>query len=364
MLRIEMLPAAQGDALWIEYGDPDQPRRILIDGGTKSSWPQGLKARVEALPVDQRTFELLIVTHIDADHIDGALALLRDDTLGASFGDVWFNGWRHLPDTPLESLGPVEGELLTQTLVTRAIPWNDAFEQRAVGVNTEGALPRKEFADDLTLTILAPYAQQLANLKPVWAKVVREAGLEPGQPAEEIPKEPLPEGLERLGPDALPDVPALAEVPFHADTAQANGSTIVVLLEHDGKSALLCGDAFPAVVLLSVQRLLQERGTEKFATDAFKLPHHGSHANISKELLEKIDTRRFLLSSNGSHTRHPHPEAVARVLVTTAPEASLLFNYRTHFNEVWDAEELKSDFHYEAVYPAGGVTGLMVELAP
>jgi len=362
VLRIEMLPAAQGDALWIEYGDGARPRRILIDGGTKSSWPEGLKARIEALSPDERNFELLIVTHVDADHIDGALALLRDEALGATFGDVWFNGWRHLPDTPLESLGPVEGELLTQTLVTRDIPWNEAFGQRAVGVNPDAALPRKEFADGLTLTVLSPYAQQLANLKPVWNKAVRDAGLEPGQPAAETPTEPLPEGLEQLGPAGLPDVLALAAVPFHADTAQANGSTIAVLLEHDGVSAVLCGDAFPAVVQTSVQRLLEERNAERLTTDAFKLPHHGSHANISKELLEKIDTRHFLFSSNGSHTRHPHLEAVARVLVTTAPGSSLLFNYRTSFNEAWDAGELKGELHYETLYPAEGATGLTVDL--
>lgn len=362
VLRIEMLPAAQGDALWIEYGDESQPRRILIDGGTKSSWPGGLKARVEALPAAERKFELLIVTHVDADHIDGALALLRDDSLGATFGDVWFNGWRHLPDTPLESLGPVEGELLTEALVTRQIPWNDAFGGRAVGVNVEGALPRKEFEDGLTLTVLSPYAQQLANLKPVWNKVVREAGLEPGEPAEETPTEPLPEGLEHLGPEGLPDVSALAATPFKADTAEANGSTIAVLLEHDGMSAVLCGDAFPTVVLTSVERLLEERGTHRLATDAFKLPHHGSHANISKELLETIDTRHFLFSSNGSHTRHPHPESVARALVTTAAGSSLFFNYRTHFNEAWDEEKLKDDFHYEAVYPDQGTLGLTVDL--
>jgi hypothetical protein len=363
MLRIEMLPAAQGDALWIEYGEEAHLRRILVDGGTKTSWPNGLKARVESLPPAERSFELLIVTHVDADHIDGALALLRDDSLGATFGDVWFNGWRHLPDTPLESLGPVEGELLTEALVNRQIPWNDAFGGRAVGVNVKGALPRKEFEDGLTLTVLSPYAQQLANLKPVWNKVVREAGLEPGEPAEETPTEPLPEGLEHLGPDGRPDVPALAATPFKADTAEANGSTIAVLLEHDGMSAILCGDAFPAVVLTSVQRLVQERGTDRLATDAFKLPHHGSHANISKELLERIDTRRFLFSSNGAHTRHPHPESVARALVTKTAESSLFFNYRTHFNEAWDEQELKNDFQYEASYPGQGAVGLTVDLA-
>ena len=34
MFSIEMLPAQQGDALWIEYGSAAKPHRILVDGGT------------------------------------------------------------------------------------------------------------------------------------------------------------------------------------------------------------------------------------------------------------------------------------------------------------------------------------------
>ncbi len=362
MLRIDMLPADQGDALWIEYGDEAHPRRILIDGGTAHSWPDGLRARVEALPPAERKFELLIVTHIDNDHIDGALALLRDEELGATFGDVWFNGWRHLPDTPLESLGPVEGELLTDTLVTRNIPWNEAFNGRAVGVNPEGKLPRVELDGDVSLSVLSPMAKQLFDLKQAWRKVIEDAGLEPGKPPKATEPEPLPEGLERLGPDEVPDVAALAAVPFKADTAEANGSTIVVLLEHEGTSAVLCGDAFPAVVLSSLERLLEERGSDKLKTDAFKLPHHGSHANISTDLLAKLDCPRYLFSSNGAHTRHPHPESVARVLVTRQDAPALLFNYETRYNKVWSTQELQDQHHYEAVFPTPGAAGLAVSL--
>jgi hypothetical protein len=362
MLRIDMLPAAQGDALWIEYGDATKPRRILVDGGTVSSWPDGLRARVEALPADERRFELLIITHVDADHIDGALALLRDEPLGATFGDVWFNGWRHLPDTPLESLGPVEGELLTDTLIARGIPWNDAFDGHAVGVNPDGQLPCRKLEDDLALTVLSPTAGQLADLKPVWRKVVQAAGLDPDKPRQPPEEEPLPPGLERLGAEPLPDVSALAAVPFKSDTAEANGSSIVVLIEHDGRSAVLCGDAFPAVVQTSLARLRTERGVGRLAVDACKLPHHGSHANVSLDLLADLDCPRYLFSSNGAHTRHPHPEAVARVLVADHGERALLFNYTTSYNEVWDKQELRTDNHYEATYPADGTAGLLVSL--
>ena len=38
VFRIEMLPAQQGDALLIEYGDPAQLHHVLIDAGTPPSY--------------------------------------------------------------------------------------------------------------------------------------------------------------------------------------------------------------------------------------------------------------------------------------------------------------------------------------
>ena len=90
-----MLPAREGDCLWIEYGDPARPRRILIDGGRKSAYAE-LKRRFADLPRAQRAFELLILSHVDADHIEGLLELAADPQLAVTFKDVWFNGEQHL----------------------------------------------------------------------------------------------------------------------------------------------------------------------------------------------------------------------------------------------------------------------------
>ena len=39
MINIELIQAAQGDCIWIEYGtDADSLHRILIDGGTKGTY--------------------------------------------------------------------------------------------------------------------------------------------------------------------------------------------------------------------------------------------------------------------------------------------------------------------------------------
>jgi hypothetical protein len=350
MLRIEMLPAGNGDALWIEYDDGAQTRRLLIDGGTEGTWTEGLRGRIESLPADQRTFELLIVTHIDGDHIEGALGLLNDDTLGVTFEDVWFNGWRHLPDTLLESLGPIEGELLTDTIVRRALPWNKAFGGGAIVVPAGKELPRKELAGGLSLTVLTPRPERLAELKPVWREEVVAAGLDPDRPRE--PQVPVPSDLEPLGVTAKPDLAALNAVSFREDSAEANGSSIVVLLEHGGRRALLTGDGFPTDVLEALPRLTGSTD-ERLAVDAFKVPHHGSRFNVSAALLRALDCKLHLFSSNGSRTKHPHPEAIARVLTAGDDEGQkLVFNYRTKHNEMWDDDELRDEFEYETVFPA------------
>jgi hypothetical protein len=356
MLRIEMLPAQQGDALWIEYGDPDEPRRVLIDGGTKPTWGSRraagpLAKRIAALPADDRDFELLVVTHVDGDHILGAVQLLADQTLGATFKDVWFNGWRHLPGTT-EPMGPVDGEELTFLLDRRT--WNGAFRGRPVQIPKRGKLPRKRLAGGLELTLLAPDEKLLADMIPVWEEEVRAAGLEPGHGRKPTPVEPA--GLESLGAGAVPDVEALATARVSEDGAEANGTSIVLLAEHDGDSALLCADAFPSVVLAGVERLLGERGgnRKRLAVDAFKLPHHGSRRNVSLELLAAIESRDFLFSSNGNRTKHPNLESVAQVIHTFG-DPRLWFNYKTGFNEVWDGDEAKRQLGYRAQYGDGTV---------
>ena len=68
-----------------------------------------MRPYIESLPSDQRHFELFVVTHVDTDHIDGAILLMRDrHDLGVTFGEVWFNDWARI-----ETLrGAKHGELL------------------------------------------------------------------------------------------------------------------------------------------------------------------------------------------------------------------------------------------------------------
>jgi len=118
-----MLPAGHGDSILIEYGTAAAAHRVLIDGGPASSYDR-ITGRIKQLPRQERCFELLVMTHVDADHIEGVLGLLNDRALGATFNDIWFNGYRHLPK---DELGAAQGEMLSAVIETRELAWNVSF---------------------------------------------------------------------------------------------------------------------------------------------------------------------------------------------------------------------------------------------
>jgi beta-lactamase superfamily II metal-dependent hydrolase len=358
MFRIEMLPAEQGDALFIEYGSAADPSRVLIDAGVRKT-SAAMKARIEQVPLKNKKcrFDLLIVTHVDSDHIGGIPKLLADPSLALEFDDVWFNGWRHLqPD----QLGPVEGEIVSAQLDQSGWNWNAAFDEKAVVIRPTGKLPANELPGGMTLTLVSPTAQRLEVLRKEWKKVVEDAGLEAGVQDENLEEAARRKGIADLLGDEL-DVEKLAAEPLLPDKAPANGSTIGVLAEYDDKSCLLMGDAHPDVFQEGLERLCKERGVDRLPVTALKVPHHGSMFNVSTEALNLVETDRYLFSTNGTQTKHPHAEGVARTIVQ-GREPRLFFNYRSKYTSPWDDRALRRKHDYRTVYPEPGSDGLTVDL--
>ena len=96
-IRIEALPARLGDCLLVECLRPGtRPWRMLVDGGPPDTWPL-LAARLERLPVDDRRLDVVVITHIDSDHIGGMLPFFQSEFAQQNVGQVWFNGFQHLP---------------------------------------------------------------------------------------------------------------------------------------------------------------------------------------------------------------------------------------------------------------------------
>jgi hypothetical protein len=353
MLRITSLPAKEGDAIWIRWGDDDDLKNIIIDMGTEAIG-RDLRTRLEALPEEQRKLELLIVSHVDRDHIGGVLTCLAeaDPLPGLDIDDVWFNGFQHLsggkisttPST-LEAQGAAQGERLTKWL--RKQRWNRAFDGGPVERKSD-EVTTIEIDDDLSVTIVGPTRERLEAFIETWEEEV-EAAIEKGS----LDLTDISPGLESMGSKNPPilelseDLEILAESKIGNDSSHANGSSIAVLLEYKERKILLSGDAFSDDLIDGINSISYDR----LQLDIFKLPHHGSRNNVHKELIEAVDCDRWLISSDGTRFRHPDAEAIARVISFSTNDKPLLsFNAPSKFNCWWDNDDWKVLYGYEAEY--------------
>ena len=353
-LRIEMGKALQGDCLFVHWGGADGTHRMLIDGGPIGAY-DALETRLAALPADERSFELIVLSHVDTDHVDGLVRLFAEPPAQWAFQvkDVWFNGWRHMDEE--DTLGGRQGEFFSALLQHRLPPgaWNGAFNG-AVVVPPTGPLPVVTLAGGLKLTLLSPTRPKLDKMRDTWRKDLKTTGIKPGDidaAWQELSqqKKYLPDaGL--LG-SSDSSIAAILARQFKVDHAAANGSSIAFLAEHAAGSCLFLADAHPDVVAASLKRLLEQRGVSRLAVDAVKVAHHGSQHNTDQALVGLIDSPRFLFSTSGAQFKHPDEEVVARILAGTGGRpVTLYFNYRSAFNEKWSAPALQAEHHYSAIY--------------
>lgn len=360
--RIDMLPARHGDCLWVEYGTDDKTNRILIDGGPVSTF-EYIKQRVDDMPPGDKVFELVVLTHVDADHIEGLVRMFADKPMSFKVQKVWFNGWRQMKKAP-GLLGALQGEFLSALLVHR-VPraWDPGSAPWVVP--GKGKLPSCTMPGGMKLTLLSPDAKGLNKMAKAWEKekAINKAGIKPGDleaawKALAKKKQFLPkEGL--LG--ASPSLDEFLKVQFMDDDAPPNGSSIAFLAEFCGKSVLFLADAHPDVITESLKRICAEKGVDQLAVDAVKIAHHGSKKNTSKEMLGLIRSPVYLISTNGDQFEHPDPECIALILKHGKP-SHLYFNYSSKYNKLWLDKQSQNKYSYKAIARNSTDPSLRVEL--
>jgi beta-lactamase superfamily II metal-dependent hydrolase len=351
-MRIEMLAAGFGDCLLLTFPVGTDEWRMLVDTGPDETYP-ALQQRLLDIPKGangKRRIDLFVVTHIDHDHIGATGLMLADPLLDLDIGDIWFNS-----PPRLQTRGVAEGESLARLLgaTDRPLPWNVAWSGAPVvtpavggGVELTGpGLPR--------LTLLSPTPERLEDLYKVWAKeLARLRNKERDQP----------ETAAMSTRSSETSLEALATKVSALDSAVANGSSIAMLVEHQGASVLLCADAFAPVLIPALEALCERRGiTEPLKVDAIKLSHHGSRANVTQDLLKIVQADHYLFSTNGAYFRHPNTEAVARVILA-GRSSTLWFNYDSPQTSRWRDPQYAERYGYVARYPPQADQGIALEL--
>lgn len=336
-MRIEFLPAYHGDAIWINFKHENAAVNILIDGGTKQTYQTKgkkntivsgpLKHLVEAIRERNEKIDLLILTHIDDDHIGGIMKWLENDKKALKLIDeVWFNSGKtiasylniseiKIPELPLvphdTTETGVDQGVTFEKLIREAKVWNEAIVTQGQCLEFKGS----------TFKILSP---SQAGLKALHDKWFWEA----------------PDSMTAVATDYYQSLEHhLSKLISDPDGSIHNGSSIAFIWVHNEKNYLFLADAH-ADTLIDGFKLFEYDKENPIPTEVVKLSHHGSNRNISLELLEVIDADQFVVTTNGNKHGHPDKKGLAKILKSKS-NPLIRFNYPKRIDDIFTAEDRK-----------------------
>lgn len=378
VFTLEALQAKFGDALLLHYGPTDSPSLIVIDAGPPGVYKASVRPRLmeirDSVNTDQPLpIRLLMVSHIDGDHISGVLALTKEmiDKEEASqpqpyrITTLWHNSFDDILGNKAETLSSVlsssvgavttggaipddlpvsfesalivatvpQGRDLRNNAAKLAMLVNSPFPELVMAPQTGSSVV--DIGDDLKLTIIAPNQQRLKDLQAEWDAKLKAAGL--GKVAE-------------------------SEAAAFLDKSIANLSSIVVLAETGGKRMLLTGDARGDDILsgLKTAGLLQQG---KLHVDLLKLPHHGSDRNVSTNFFRKITADHYVISADGTND---NPDIPTLLMISTARGQSKftihLTNREERLEEFFSGEKEKGK-KYNVVFRELDAHSVKIDLA-
>jgi len=339
---IKPLPAYHGDCILISFPDRGMNRNVLIDTGPSKTYGKRnciLNKELSRIKNNGEFIDLLVITHIDDDHIAGALKMFGDSRFDKDLvKKVWFNSGELISDYFNEkNKNDREVKLLQTGIVSMSIDQ---------GVSLENTLKSSDMIPSSVIK-----RGHIASLHNANIKVVSpgKAGLHKLHSNWETEKT----GFQMLSgghDDFNKPISELAVKPFKKDTSVPNGSSLALLFEAGEKKALLLGDAYPSVVEDGL-RNLGYSDTNKLRLDVVKLSHHGSRKNTSPDLLKLLDCESYIVSTDGSRHGLPDKESIARVIHNnTGKNTHIYFNYKNRVTEKLflpcDREEYSFDYDF------------------
>jgi beta-lactamase superfamily II metal-dependent hydrolase len=312
IFTLEALQAAHGDALLLHYGPANGPMLAVIDAGPSGIYRDSVRPRLEEIrdhraPDETLTIDFVIVSHIDDDHIHGITDLTKELVQAAdapgdpSFAitNLWHNAFTDIVGdkqaagvatsavvtAALETGGvpPVTGAALSRetALVLASVGQGDQLRRDAdrLGLNVNDghdlllAPAETEMGHGLNVTIVGPLQDQLDALRQEWGKSVK-------------PKQS----------DADKQAAAVAA---YVDQSVPNLSSIVLLVELDGKRILLTGDARGDFVLAGLSAA--EHLDVPLHVEVLKVPHHGSNRDLEEDFFRQVTADNYVISANGKY---------------------------------------------------------------
>lgn len=318
-LTLRALKAKHGDSLLLFT----PKTMVLIDGGPNRVYDRVLKKTLKSLPKngeDPPKIDLMMISHIDDDHINGILDLMDDldeardedrapivDIRRAwsnSFSDIIAKGGISSENEAKDAAGTASSifaDFITDRFVdlhdSQAVlasvrqgrnlrkflhKFNIATNAHFPGTIVKLQKPLKPWVKrDLSLTVIGPGDTEINRLRKLWAKELKTKILSKGTPASVTFAKSL-------------------------DKSIANLASIVAIAKAGSKEILLTGDARGDSIIkwLEKSKLLDPGKSVHF--DIIKMPHHGSDRNVTPAFFKRVTANHYVACGDGKHG-NPEP---------------------------------------------------------
>lgn len=325
VFSLEVLRARHGDCLLLHYGTNTEPKLALIDGGPKTVYKPFLRPRLEQLRRDRGLaqdtplkIDLMMLSHIDEDHVFGLLELTEElleakesnDPRIAEIEDLWHNTFDDIIDNdPTELTRAVTARFGAASLSGDLTAHLDADDHTDAVVDTikiVASVPQgrelRDNSDDLGIERNVEMNGKLMMASPKTKPFTMGGGLSltvAGPMLDEVQK------LQKKHNDFLRDNPELAQritasaLARYADNSPYNLSSIVVLAKSGKKTILFTGDARGDKIMqgLELVKIIEPGGS--LHVDVLKGPHHGSSNNVSLDFFKRITADHYVFSGDG-----------------------------------------------------------------
>lgn len=349
MISIKFLKAINGDCILISFKDTkNSPKNILIDGGLDGTYYDSrvnsfgeLKQTIDYLKEQNQKIDLLVLSHIDNDHVCGLLKWFEmDDKAHELVEKVWFNSGKLIseylkePENPDLKLGlkifkdPFTG-------VSDALRFENYLEKSKIW-------DRKIIIQDSVLEdsgikihVLSPNKKQLIRLLKEYKKKTGDEAYTSGK------KKDWDIDLKSFIEEEKNE-----EYKFVQDSSVKNGSSITLLVTYQEKKFLFLADSHPKEIVKSLKRMGYSK-EKPIELELLQVSHHGSKANNNTELFEIAKTNNYAISTDSSSHNHPHKRTLARIIKIN-PDANFYFNYKHVRDNLFTKNDFKDFLNFKA----------------
>ena len=342
MISIKFLKAINGDCILISFKDSqNKAKNILIDGGREATYfdrvrrKGPLKSIIDDIKHREEKVDLLILSHIDNDHIEGLLKWFEQDKKAPELiKKVWFNSGETIakylnnPKNDDLDLFIADGSNVL-TGVDEGIEFQEYLKKHNLDRDD---VVKKGLEWDFfgsKVNVLTPSLKQLEDLLEHYQEKTGDVKYT---------------GAKNDWSKNLRDIISEEEKPsfrFRQDRSEKNGSSITMLITHEGKKFLLLADSHPKEVCEALKDLGYKK-ENPVKVEFMQVSHHGSKANNNKELFDLVDTQNYIISTNSSGHGHPHKSVIARITAKN-PKATIYSNYEVVVDNLL-TEQDKTDF--------------------